>query len=150
MGKAHETSSKKEVAKKKREKRLEKAEKKEQRQANAGKGKELEDMLAYVDENGNLSSRPPDPRNRKEIKLEEISLAASGNSQDAGETEKNGIVAFFDKVKGYGFIKETGTANSFFVHNNDLIDPITENDKVVFEVAKGKKGMHAVLVKKVG
>lgn len=148
MGKAHETSGKKEIAKKKREKRKEKAEKKELRQSNTTKGKELEDMLAYVDENGNLSSKPPDPRKRKEIRPEEISLSASGNSHETEDIDKTGTVVFFDKVKGFGFIKETDTVNSYFIHNNDLTEPITENDKVTFQVAKGKKGMHAVLVKK--
>jgi hypothetical protein len=38
-----------------REKRERAAEKK----ANAHKGKSLEDMMAYIDENGNISSTPP-------------------------------------------------------------------------------------------
>lgn len=45
-------------AEKKRKKRLEKAEKKAERQKNSV-GSSLENMLAYVDEFGNLSSTPP-------------------------------------------------------------------------------------------
>lgn len=45
-------------AEKKRKKRLEKAEKKAERQKNSVGGS-LENMLAYVDEFGNLSSTPP-------------------------------------------------------------------------------------------
>jgi cold shock CspA family protein len=147
MGRAHETSAKKDIAKKKKEKKREKAERKEQRQASSQKGKSLEDMMAFVDENGNLSTMPPDPRKKKEIKAEDISLEASGNNTKE-ETVKNGVVAFFDKLKGYGFIKETDGNNSYFVHTNDLSEPIKEGDKVTFEIAKGQKGMKAIMVSK--
>lgn len=40
-----------------REKRERAAEKK----ANSSKGKSLEEMMAYIDENGNISSTPPNP-----------------------------------------------------------------------------------------
>ena len=59
MGRAHETSGKKEIAKKKKEKLREKAERREQRQSNTSKGKGLEDLMAYVDENRNLTTAPP-------------------------------------------------------------------------------------------
>lgn len=147
MGRSHETSGKKEIAKKKNEKRKAKAEKKEQRQSNASKGKDLEDMMAYVDENGNLSSHPPDPRLKKEIKLEDISLEASGNSERESP-EKKGIVTFFDTVKGFGFIKAADSADSYFVHSSDLSSPVKERDKVIFEIARGQKGMKAILVRK--
>ncbi|HYH16878.1 MAG TPA: cold shock domain-containing protein [Flavisolibacter sp.] len=104
-------------------------------------------MMAYVDENGNLSAHPPDPRLRKEVKLEDISLEASGNNNQQ-PSERQGIVTFFDTTKGYGFIKEVDGHNSYFVHTNDLSVPIKERDKVVFEVAKGQKGMKAVQVRK--
>ncbi|WP_118973840.1 cold-shock protein [Taibaiella koreensis] len=149
MGRSHETSGKKEIAKKKKEKQKAKAEKKELRQSNTSKGKDLEDMMAYVDENGNLSTQPPDPRRKKEIKPEDISLSASGNN-DREPTERQGTVTFFDLVKGFGFIKDADTSDSFFVHNSDLSSPVKENDKVVFEVARGQKGMKAILVRKLG
>lgn len=149
MGRAHETSGKKEIAKKKREKRREKAEKKELRQSNASKGKGLDEMLAYVDEDGNLSTVPPDPRKKKEIKQEDISLAASGNNLKAEDAVKRGKVTFFNTTKGFGFIKDADSSNSYFIHANDLSAPVTENDEVTFEIARGQKGMHAVLVRKV-
>lgn len=43
---------------KRKKKKKEKAEKKLQRKMNS-KGGELEDMLAYVDEHGNITSVPP-------------------------------------------------------------------------------------------
>ena len=68
MAKSQETFSKKEKEKLKLKKRREKEEKKAERKANSQKGLELEDMLAYVDENGNLTTTPPDPKKRKVIK----------------------------------------------------------------------------------
>lgn len=150
MARPNETSNKKEIAKRKREKQQEKAEKKEQRLANSNKGKDMEDMIAYVDENGNLSSKPPDPAKRKEIKAEDISLSAAPNNAAPEDHVKQGTVTFFDTGKGYGFIKEDGTANSYFVHSNDLTETISDNDKVSFEIVRGKKGMQAVMVKKKG
>ncbi|MFN9520092.1 MAG: cold shock domain-containing protein, partial [Bacteroidota bacterium] len=51
MSKSQETFSKKEKEKKRLKKRQDKAQKKEERKANSLKGKSLEDMMAYVDEN---------------------------------------------------------------------------------------------------
>ena len=75
MGKSSETFSKKEKEKKKLKKRKEKEEKMEDRKANVEKGLQLEDMMVYVDEEGNLSSTPPDPKKKKvftkEIKMKQ-------------------------------------------------------------------------------
>ena len=72
MASSQETFSKKEREKKKLKKKKDKEEKKEERQANAKKGMSLDDMIAYVDENGNLTSTPPDPRKKKTINTEDI------------------------------------------------------------------------------
>lgn len=58
---------------------------------------------------------------------------------------KNGTVKFFNKEKGFGFIKEEG-GQDIFVHVSGLKADIKENDKVVFEVEQGKKGLNAVNV----
>ena len=62
MARSTETFSKKEKEKARLKKAKDKKEKAEDRKANAGKGKSLEDMMAYIDENGNISSVPPDNR----------------------------------------------------------------------------------------
>jgi CspA family cold shock protein len=59
---------------------------------------------------------------------------------------KNGTVKFFNKEKGFGFIKEDG-GQEIFVHVSGLKDNIKENDHVTFEVQEGKKGLNAVNVK---
>ena len=56
-----ETWNKKEREKKKQQAKKEKAERKQERKENTKDGNNLDSMLAYLDENGNLSSKPPDP-----------------------------------------------------------------------------------------
>ena len=59
---------------------------------------------------------------------------------------KEGIVKFFNKSKGFGFIKVSGSQEDIFVHESGLIDDINENDKVKFDTEQGKKGINAVNV----
>ena len=60
---------------------------------------------------------------------------------------QTGTVKFFNDSKGFGFIKPDNSGDDIFVHSSGLIDQIRQNDKVQFEVQKGKKGMNAVNVK---
>ena len=144
MGKSQETFNKKEREKKKQK---DKEERKEERKAN-NKGKSFEDMIAYVDEFGNLTSTPPDPNKRREIKVEDIQIGATKQAEiDPAEIVRNGTVSFFNESKGYGFIRDKQTNESVFVHISGLIDKINENDKVTFEVEMGQKGPNAVKVK---
>ncbi|MCC7298041.1 MAG: cold shock domain-containing protein [Bacteroidia bacterium] len=59
-----------------------------------------------------------------------------------------GVVKFFNDSKGFGFIKDDNSSMEYFVHVTDLIDEVTENDKVTFELKEGKKGLNAVNVKR--
>lgn len=58
---------------------------------------------------------------------------------------KKGTVKFFNEAKGFGFIKEEN-GEEIFVHATGLKDEIRENDVVMFETERGKKGMNAVNV----
>lgn len=62
-------------------------------------------------------------------------------------TMQQGTVKFFNETKGFGFIKPDDSGEDVFVHSSGLIDNIRENDKVNFEVQRGKKGLNAVNVK---
>ena len=57
-----------------------------------------------------------------------------------------GTVKFFNTEKGFGFIKPIDGSEDVFVNHTGLIDTINENDKVSFELERGKKGMTAVRV----
>ena len=150
MARSQETFSKKENEKKRQQKKRDKAEKKEERQANSKKGQSLEDQMAYLDENGNLSSTPPDPKKKKQFKAEDIQIGTPKQEPgDPADAFRKGVITFFNESKGYGFIKDSQTQESVFVHINDLSGPVKERDAVEFEVENGQKGPNAVRVKKV-
>lgn len=145
-----ETFSKKEKEKLRQKKKKDKQEKKEDRKANAQKGQDLDQMMAYVDENGNISSVPPDPRRKRVINEEDIQIGVS-RQEDIAQPDvvRQGTVTFFNTSKGYGFIKDQQTEESIFVHINGLIDSVGEQDKVTFTVTRTPKGPNAIEVKKV-
>ena len=150
MGKSQETFSKKEKEKQRLKKRQDKQEKKEERQANARNGNNLESMMAYLDENGNITSKPQDPRVKKITNLEDVRIGvAKQEPMDEAELNRTGVVTMFNDSKGYGFIKDSKTQESVFVHINSLSDRIKEHDKVSFQVEMGVKGKNAVGVKKI-
>ena len=150
MAKSQETFGKKEKQKKKLKQRQDKAEKMEARKANAKKGKTLEEMMAYVDENGNLSSTPPDVRKKKVFNSQDMQISIPRQEDRAPEElVRTGVVTFFNQDKGFGFIKDSQTQESVFVHVNQLSEPLKEHDKVNFEVEMGPKGANATKVKKI-
>ena len=151
MGKSQESFSKKEKEKKRRKKKQEKLERKEKRKVEKAEsgGKTFEDMIAYVDENGHFSSTPPDPSKRKKINAEDIIIGAPPRDDSPFDPIRKGQVKFFNHEKGYGFIIDSETEESIFVHANSTDGPIQENDRVTFEVEMGPKGPNAVNVKRV-
>ncbi|MCH7658264.1 MAG: cold shock domain-containing protein [Bacteroidetes bacterium] len=60
---------------------------------------------------------------------------------------RKGIVTFFNEKKGFGFIKDSETKESVFVHVNNLLEEINENNVVTFEIEMGQKGPVATKVK---
>lgn len=149
MGRSQETFSKKEKEKKRLKKQLDKKEKAEDRKSNSDKGKSLEDMMAYIDENGNITSTPPDPTRRKKVvQAESIQIGVPKQEAVVHEIIRNGTVTFFNESKGYGFIKDLQSQDSVFVHINGIVEQIKEGDKVTFETEQGQKGLNAIKVKK--
>jgi len=148
MARSQETFGKKEREKKRLKKKQDKALRKEERKTNSSGGN-FEDMIAYVDENGQIVDTPPDPSKKTKIKAENINLDYSKNAVDLDEEPLQGKVSFFNDEKGYGFIKDANSKDSYFVHVNKVEGTITEGDKVTFELEKGPKGMVAANVKKI-
>jgi len=141
-----ETWNKKDREQRKQKAKKEKAEKMQERKEKDKKG--YDDMIAYLDENGNLSATPPDPRKKVEIKLEDIQIGVPEYVPPTqAELTRTGKVTFFNNAKGFGFIKDQVSQESIFVHANNLSVPIKENDKVTFEVEPGQRGPMAVNVK---
>ena len=147
MSRSQESFNKKEVRNKKEKKRKEKEKKRLARKENEKKGS-LNDMIAYVDENGKITSTPPDPRKKKNIELEGIEISTP--KQDPTQMPdpiRKGTITFFNESKGFGFIRDSETQESVFVHVNNCLEEIMEGNVVSFEVEMGLKGPTAVQVK---
>jgi len=150
MARSQETFGKKEKEKKRKKKREEKLKKKAERKDNSNKGGDLESMMAYVDEFGNISDTPPDPTvKRVEVDAESIELGVPKREEIVMDAVRKGKVEFFNDQKGFGFIKEDETQEKFFVHVHGCTEEIRENDKVSFELEQGLKGLNCVRVKKI-
>jgi cold shock CspA family protein len=148
MTKSQDTFNKKEKEKKRLKKRLEKSQKREDRKTNSTGG-ELENMLAYVDENGNLTDTPPDPSKKRKVNASTIEISVPRREEEEVIAIRTGRIDFFNNSKGYGFIKENETQEKYFVHVNGLLEDVTEGDAVTFELERGLKGLNAISVKKV-
>lgn len=148
MGRSQETFGKKEVRKKNDKKRKDK-ETKRAKKKSEGKRSNFDDMIAYVDEFGMISSTPPDPDKKKvDVEVDSIELNVTRNNpQSAPDFVRKGVVSTFNNSKGYGFIRDLSSGQSVFVHANSLLEAIRENDVVVFEIGRGAKGPSAMKVK---
>ena len=106
-------------------------------------------MFAYVDEDGNITSTPPDAtKKRREFNSEDIQIGVPRQEDIPYETVRKGIVSMFNEAKGFGFIKDLETQEGIFFHINGLIDPVKEGNSVTFETEQGQKGLNAIKVKK--
>jgi cold shock CspA family protein len=146
MGRSKESFGKKEVRKKQVKKRKDKEnrrlEKKEQ-----GKKGSFDDMIAWVDENGVITSTPPDLTHKKEIKAENIEIGVSKAEFRINNKIRTGRLKNFDESKGYGFIIDSETKDSIFVHASDCSEILKIGCRVEFETEKGIKGLKAINVK---
>lgn len=150
MAKSQQTYSKIEKEKARIKKREEKQKKKDARKAenkNSTKGIQF----AYVDAYGNLTDSPPNPADKIKVDAEsiEIGIPKKEDSDEIIDPVHNGKVSFFDSSKGFGFIIDNESQEKYFCHVSGLLDDISENDKVSFELERGKKGMMAVKVKRI-
>ena len=96
MAKSQQTFNKSEKEKNRQKKRKDKEQRKEERKANAGSS-DFNSMIAYVDENGVITSTPPDPNRKIKVKAENIQIGIA--KREAGEEVsliRTGIVTFFN------------------------------------------------------
>jgi len=144
MAKSQQSFGKKEKEKLRIKKRQDKELRKIDRKDN------FENMIAYVDEYGQITDTPPDPSKKIIVDAESIEI---GIPKRAKEEEvdpiRKGKIDYFNDSKGFGFIKENGTQEKYFVHASGMIDDLKEGDAVSFELERGMKGMNAVRVKRV-
>lgn len=141
------STSKRDNEKKRESKRLEKLKRKEERKTNNNKGAALEDMLAYVDENGQITSTPPSTDKRDDVELEDIVISTPKKDHSQEEESYQGRVEFFNESKGYGFIKDANSVRKYFFHISAAPQNIKEGSFVRFDLERGKRDLNAVNIK---
>lgn len=141
------TFNKRENEKKKLQKRKDKEQRKEERKANK-ESKSFEDMIAYVDENGNFSTTPPDMTKRKAVNEADIDLTSRNKGGSTPPHQRRGAVKHYDTSKGFGFIRDGQTGEEYFFHHSSANFAPNIGDQVSFETEMGPKGMNAVRVSK--
>jgi cold shock CspA family protein len=149
MARSQQYFNKREKEKQRAKQKQDKQEKMEERKASGKKTKSLDDMMAYLDENGNLSATPPDPSKRKTFNQDDIEIGVpKQRAPEPGELIRKGMVSFFNETKRFGFIKDSETGESVFFHESDLSEPLKEGNRVSFEVEMGNKGPVATNIQK--
>lgn len=139
------TTSKRDNEKKKNQKREEKQKRKESRKLSGTNS--FEDMIAYVDENGMITSTPPAENFKKEeIDIESIIISTPKKVEEE-PADLKGRIEFFNEAKGFGFIKNLSGVDKYFFHINNVIDEVKEGNIVTFTLEKGLKGINAVNVR---
>lgn len=145
MARSQESMNKKAVRQRKEKKRKDKE--KRRLESKDQESSSFDDMIAYVDEFGNITDTPPDPSQKEEVDLESIEVSvAKSDPNDKTDILRKGVVSFFNDAKGFGFIRDLDTDQRIFVHTSNLLEEIKENNMVQFEIAKGLKGPTAMQV----
>ncbi|TKG97136.1 cold shock domain-containing protein [Puteibacter caeruleilacunae] len=142
MARSQQTFNKREKEKKREQKRLAKQKKKDERKAQEKAG--FDSMIAYVDENGMITDTPPDLTKKTKVEAESIQISVPKKEDE--DPMHYGTVDYYNHDKGFGFIIDKDSKEKYFVHVNDLNQPITAGDKVTYELARGQRGMNAVNV----
>lgn len=135
--------SKREIEKNKQQKRKEKQQKREERKNSPTDS--FDNMIAYVDENGVITSTPPNLAKKEKVEIEDI-VISTPKKEDMEDPVLNGRVEYFNPDKGYGFIKHTGSGDKYFFHISSAPASIREGNMVTFELERGQKGMNAVKI----
>jgi len=136
------TVGKRENEKKRLAKREEKLKKKESRKLSGTSS--FDDMIAYVDEYGMITSTPPEENIKKqEINVEEI-MISTPRKEDEEPVILRGRIEFFNEARGFGFIKDLAGIEKYFFHVNNVVTDVREGNIVTFDLERGAKGMNAV------
>ena len=135
------TVGKRENEKKRLAKREAKLKRKEGRKSTKSS---FDDMIAYVDEYGMITSTPPEENIKKqEINVEEI-MISTPRKEDEEPVILRGRIEFFNEARGFGFIKDLAGIEKYFFHVNNVVTDVREGNVVTFDLERGAKGMNAV------
>lgn len=119
--------------------------KKERRKKLSNKANSFEDMIAYVDENGMITSTPPAENTPKEeIKLEEIVISTPKKTRKNRSSAED--VSSFQWIERLRLHQGLIRGRKILFHINNVLTDIAENNIVTFDLERGLKGMNAVNV----
>jgi len=142
MAKSKETFNKKQKETKRLQKRQQKESRKQERESSKQKGLPLSEMMAYIDENGNLTNTPPEHGALRHLKRP-VNVRNNNVSTEESRHLRTGVVTFFNEAKGFGFIQDLASKERVFMHVSDLVDKVKEQATVHFEVERGERGLSA-------
>ena len=115
------TVGKRENEKKRLAKREAKLKRKEGRKSTKSS---FDDMIAYVDEYGMITSTPPEENIKKqEINVEEI-MISTPRKEDEEPVILRGRIEFFNEARGFGFIKDLAGIEKYFFHVNNVVTDV--------------------------
>jgi cold shock CspA family protein len=60
--------------------------------------------------------------------------------------KRKGIVQFYIKKRGFGYIRDINNREEFYVQSKYLLSPIQKGDLVEFEVKENNQGLYAIKV----
>lgn len=147
MGRSQETFNKKNVRSKKEKKRKEKEKRRQEKREQGSQGN-FDDMIAYVDENGQITSERPDPNKKKETKLKDIEIGIPKKTQEEEiDAVHTGKVYYYNPSKGFAFIRDQADGNSIFIHISQLPENVGEGSLLNFEIEAGPRGPVAINAK---
>lgn len=63
--------------------------------------------------------------------------------------KRKGIVQFYIKKRGFGYIRDINNREEFYVQEKHLLSKIEKQDLVKFEVKENKQGLYALAVQKI-
>jgi cold shock CspA family protein len=144
MARSQQSFDKKEKEKKRLKKKQDKLQRKLENKEKPSQSSE--EMIAYIDELGNIVDTPPEKTKKSEVDINDIQIATSKKEEES--PFKTGRVDFFNEEKNFGFIIEKETKQKIFVHGSECESLLSEGNIVEFEIEKGPKGLVAVRVKK--
>lgn len=135
------TMKKKEIQKRKRERRMAKMNRISLK-ANEKK-KSFKEMIAYVDPFGNIHDSPIDKSEYRKVGAHEINLDDPAFAVEQKDSY-DGEVEFYNTEKGFGFIKDVRTMRKYFFHISNAPETIKEGNKVGFDIRKSDRGLNAI------
>ncbi len=133
MAKSQLTFKKKETAKKKQQKKQDKLERRLYNKENNDKGKSLEELFVYVDENGNLSDTPA----KYAYEFKEEDLERPGDPEDEFAFGK---VSYYNESGNYGFIRDNLTRETVYFNDTLVGRTLKIDQKVQYKSKRSHKG----------